>query len=104
MTTSPGTSPILSRILMVLGCFCIIGLTYWFVQTVLSPVAVPPAPPKRGAVQFNTKLDVSKNETFFHLRDMGPTDIKPTNLGRTNPFIPAPVELIPTSTAATSTL
>lgn len=101
MTISPGTSPILSRILMVLGGLCIVGLTYWFIQTSLAPVPVPPAPPKRGVVQFNTKLDVSKNETFFHLRDLGPIEVKPTNLGRPNPFIPAPVA--PTSTVSATT-
>ena len=106
MITSPGTSPMLSRILMVIGGLGIIGLTYWLIQASLSPVPVPPAPPKRCAVQFNTKLDVSKNETFFHLRDMGPTEVKPTNLGRPNPFIPAPIEIVveaTTTVIATST-
>ena len=93
----------LSRILMVLGGLCIIALPYCFIQTSLSPVPVPPAPPKRGTVQFNTKLDVSKNETFFHLRDMGPTEVRPTNLGRPNPFIPAPVE-VPVVVATTTVI
>lgn len=68
----------------------VIGLTYWFIQTSLAPVPVPPAPPTRGAVRFDPALDVSKSDTFFRLRPMGPFEVKPENLGRVNPFVPIP--------------
>jgi hypothetical protein len=97
------TSSIFSRILFIIAGLVVIGLTAWFIQTSLVPVEAPLPVIARKAVSFDKKLDVSKNETFFRLRPLGPMDIQPHNAGRANPFVPVPPPVpVATSTATTT--
>lgn len=106
---SSSRSSLFSRILIIVGCLSVVGLSYWFVQTSLAPVPVPPVPPARGKVQFDPKLDVSKNTVFFNLRQMGPEVVEPLAIGRPNPFAPVlpvlpPPVVTTTGTTTSSTL
>ena len=84
-------SSIFSRILFLLSGAVVIGMAAWFIQTSLAPVPAPPFVPPRKSVSFDANLDVSKNETFFRLRPLGPmVNTQPQMLGRANPFDPAP--------------
>jgi len=77
-----------SRLLLIAGGLFAVWSVYWLVQVTLTPVPVPLAPPKRGPVRFDSTLDVSKNELFFRLQNLGPQIVPAPTLGRTNPFLP----------------
>ncbi|MFH1620804.1 MAG: hypothetical protein ABIB04_01830 [Patescibacteria group bacterium] len=98
-TSSP---PIFSRILLIIGGLAVIGLAYWFIRTSLMPVSVSPVPlANRGAVKFDPALDVSKNEAFFRLHSLLPSEPVAVTPGRINPFVPVPVPVRATSTTST---
>jgi|GEM_PF-2663178 len=84
-------SPLFSRIMLLVGAMAIIGVAYFFIETSLAPVPVPPLPVQPGAVHFDPALDVSKDSVFFGLRPLGPDIPTPTTVGRPNPFVPPPV-------------
>ncbi|MFZ2803739.1 MAG: hypothetical protein WA001_00800 [Patescibacteria group bacterium] len=98
---SHGPSTLFSRILLIIGGLLVVGLSFWFIETSLSPVPVPPVPPQPSSVQFDPTLDVSKNAVFFGLRPMGPDVSTPVSVGRDNPFIPPPAPVFVTSTTST---
>ena len=95
------TPSIFSRILMIIGALAVVGFTYWFITTSLAPLSVPEAPPTRGNVRFDPRVDVSKNPSFQQLYPLGPMVIvQPTTLGRQNPFSALPIITAPTGTAS----
>lgn len=100
---SHGPSTLFSRILLIIGGLLVVGMSYWFIQTSLAPVPVPPVPPQPGAVRFDPSLDVSKNAVFFSLRPLGPDLVTPTIVGRPNPFALVIPSAAVTTTAATTT-
>lgn len=102
MSTKAAPS-IFSRILMVIASLAVIGLAYWFIRTSLAPVPAPPPAAGRGSVRFDPALDVSKNETFFRLRPLAPSEVLTPQPGRLNPFVPVPPPA-PPPTTTTSTV
>lgn len=92
---------IFSRLLLVVAGLLVIVFTYWFIATWLAPVSAPPAPGSRGTVTFDPKLDVSKSETFFRLRPLGPLEPSIVPSGRPNPFVPPIPASLATSTTST---
>jgi len=97
---------VVSRVLLILAGIAVLVLGYWLIQTLLAPVVVPPPPPTPKNITFDSQLDVSKNITFTHLVPLGPADTSATDLGRSNPFLPAqagtriPVQVSSTTTTA----
>ena len=90
---------VFSRILLILGSVSVVVLTYWFIATSLAPVSVPAAPPLRGSVRFDPSADVTKKPHFTEMHLLGPQEVKPSQLGRINPFVPIPPQqFIPTTT------
>lgn len=93
------TPSIFSRILMIVGALAVVGFTYWFITTSLAPLPVPEAPPARGNVRFDPRVDVSKNPSFQQLYPLGPmTIVPPTTIGRQDPFSALPVFTAPSGT------
>lgn len=102
---------VISRVLFIAGGVGVLVFGYWFVQTALAPVPVPPAPIAPKSVTFDRSLDISKSDTFNSLHPLGPSDTSPQALGRTNPFMKAepPIRIPETNalnatTTATSTV
>lgn len=93
---------IFSRLLILMGAIGVIVFTYLLANIALTPVPVPPAKPVPASVTFDTKLDVSKHAIFNLLRPLGPADLTPVSLGRSNPFLP-PVTSTEIITAPTTT-
>lgn len=93
---------IFSRLLLVVGGLAVMSTAYWFIKTGLSPIAVPPPSVSHGAVRFDPSLDISKNQAFFRLRALGPSELPMPELGRQNPFVPVPPPPSATSTATTT--
>lgn len=82
-------APLISRLLAVLAAVGVLGLGWWFVQSLLAPVVVPEAPPSgRAAVRFDPDVDISQRPAFNALRPLvsGPLEVGPS--GRLNPFLP----------------
>ena len=109
MKTSSWRATLFSRLLLIVGGLLAVLSVYWLVQVSLTPVPVPAAPGKRGAVRFDPVLDVSKNELFFRLQNLGPQAVPTPPLGRANPFLPIerpPVSppSVASSTVATGTI
>jgi hypothetical protein len=109
MKTSSWRATLFSRLLLIVGGLLAVLSVYWLVQVSLTPIPVPAAPGKRGTVRFDPVLDVSKNELFFRLQNLGPQEVPNPPLGRANPFLPierAPVPSVnvSSSTAATGTV
>lgn len=97
-------APLLSRILILCGGALVIVVGYWSIATTLAPVAVPEPIPRRGSVQFNPSLDVSKNTVFFGLRPLTDQVVDTSHRGRPNPFVPVPpAPPQPTTTAMATT-
>jgi len=91
--------------MMILGALAVCGSVLWFIYTSFVPVEVPPPPPPRKALSFDTRVDVSQNKVFGQLHTLlENADLKPAELGRTNPFMPIPKpQSVATSTAGTAT-
>jgi hypothetical protein len=84
-------SSIFSNILVLLGALAAAGGVFWFIYTSLGPVEVPPPPPERRPLKFDTKADVSQNPLFIQLHPLvNDFSVVPGNLGRLNPFMPVP--------------
>lgn len=89
-------SSIFSNLLVMLGALAAAGGVFWFIYTSLGPVDVPPVPPERRPLKFDTKADVSQNQTFNQLRPLiSDFSVEPENLGRPNPFMPVPKAVEP---------
>jgi hypothetical protein len=89
---------IFSRLLMVVAGLLVIVFTYWMIATLVAPGVAPTPPGSRGSVIFDAKLDVSRNETFFRMRPLGPLDPNRPTTGRPNPFVPPVAPTLATST------
>jgi|GEM_PF-1373965 len=84
------SSPLFSRIITIVGVFAVLGAAYWFITTSLTPVPVPPVPPQRASVRFDPRVDVSKDAVFTNLHPLSALSVNVGEMGRVNPFVPAP--------------
>lgn len=97
-------SNLFNRILLVLGALAVAGSVFWFLYTSLTPVEVPPPPASRGALHFDVRADLSKNQRFMQLRPLvSDFNIVPGDMGRQNPFMPLPPPLPVSASTTTST-
>ena len=97
------SSSLLSKILLVVGGLLALGAAYWFITNMLAPIQAPlSAPSQRKAVEFDTRLDVSKDERFTMLRQLAPTEVVTGQVGRPNPFVPVPPPVTATTTATST--
>ena len=92
---------IVERTLTALAIIALLGGGAWFVQTTFQPVPVPPSTYALRTVQFRADLDVSKQDAFFKLRSLGPTEIIVPPAGRPDPFLPIPPPITTTTTTST---
>lgn len=80
--------------MQILGALAVAGSVMWFLYTSLAPVDVPPPPPIRGALSFDVRADLSKDQRFMQLRGLVKDfEIVPGAAGRPNPFMPLPPPL-----------
>lgn len=94
-----------SRLLTIVGVLSVLIAAYWFITTSLTPYPVPPTPPRRGAVTFDPKVDVSKDAVFRNLRPLAGFEVEIGQMGRSNPFVPpapAPIIISPTTTESST--
>lgn len=99
-------SSVFSRLITVVAVLSVLVSAYWFITSSLAPYPVPLAPPQRGAVTFDPKVDVSKDAIFAKLRPLSGLEIEVGETGRANPFIPpapAPIIITPTTTQQATT-
>jgi hypothetical protein len=89
---------------MLLFAAASLGAAFWFGSQALEPVPIPPPPPTKSNVTFNANADVSKHPMFQRLEPLGPSLIDAGELGRVNPFVPAPLRASATSTASSTAL
>ncbi len=95
--------PLFSRLLaacIALGC---VAAALWMGYVLLEPVPIPPLPPGRAYVRFDTKADVSQNVVFQHLEPLGSQTFSLDGLGRLNPFAPVPIIVTATTTVSSTT-
>jgi hypothetical protein len=96
---------VFSRILTIVGVLSVLIAAYWFITTSLTPYPVPPAAPRRGAVTFDPKVDVSKDAVFRTLRPLAGFEVEIGQIGRPNPFVPpapSPLIISPTTTESST--
>lgn len=91
---------LIERALTALALIALLAAAGWFVKSTFQAVPVPPSTYVKGAVRFRADLDVSKQDAFFRLRPLGPTEVTIPPAGRPDPFQPV---VISTSTASTTT-
>ncbi|MBI5655145.1 hypothetical protein HZC53_05860 [Candidatus Uhrbacteria bacterium] len=97
-------SNLFNRILLILGALAVAGSVFWFLYTSLTPVEVPPPPASRGALHFDVRADLSKNQRFMQLRPLvSDFNVVPGAMGRQNPFMPLPPPLPVSPSSTTST-
>ncbi|OGL73014.1 hypothetical protein A3E39_04775 [Candidatus Uhrbacteria bacterium RIFCSPHIGHO2_12_FULL_60_25] len=83
----PRRSAAFQRIILVLAALAVLGAAAWAAQQVFEPVPVPPFPPPKARVSFDTRKDIRGNALFQTLQGYVTGVIEPGVLGRPNPFV-----------------
>jgi hypothetical protein len=79
-------SVVFDRIVLVLAALAAFGAAAWAGFRLYEPVPIPPIPPTKASVSFDSRVDVRKNGLFGLLHSALRGDVEPGIVGHVNPF------------------